>query len=149
MSQLRIAEFKDGSIIKASTKNPLWGTAMVIGESVTFNNGIMNVSKRIGFLRAPIAQLEALGLARDLDLNAKLTALGADTVKIVRQESITPFFEGQSPKINPTSQEVIKDHAGNPIFMQDVLVNTGSGESDSLVSRTAPAVAVAEAGDDA
>ena len=113
MNKLIVALFKDGSLIRKSTKKEGWGTVMVIGETITFNSGIMNVSKRIGFLRAPIEQLEALGLTEGQDINTKLSSLGADGVKIVRKESLEPFFEGQEPKKNPTSGEVIKDAAGN------------------------------------
>ena len=148
MSNLKIGKFKDGSVIKQSASKPEWASVMVVGETVGFNNGIMNTSRRIAFLRGRKAELEALGLHEGTDLNAKLASLGADTVKIVRKESLTPAYEGQQPKINPTTQEVIKDASGNPIYMQDVLVNTASGETDELISATAPAT-VAEAGDEA
>ena len=150
MSELRVAPFKDGQIIKPSTKKEGWGTAMVIGETVKFNNGIMNVTKRIGFLRAPIAHIEALGLAAGDDLNAKLKSLGSDQVKIVRKESLTPFFEGQEAKKNPKTEAVIKDAQGNPIYMQDSLVGLASGEEDELIQNaTATVAAASEAGDDA
>lgn len=138
------------SLIRKSTKKEGWGTAMVIQTTVKFNNGILNEQKRIGFLRAPLTQLEALNLSKGQDLNAKLLSMGHGGAKVVRRESIAPFFEGQTPKINPQTKAVVQDAAGNPIFMQDTLVDIASGEEDALVSSTATvAVAAGEAGDHA
>ena len=148
MSNLRIGKFKDGSVVKPSANNPEWGSVMVVGETVSFNNGIMNTSRRIAFLRGKLEALQALGLQEGTDLNAKLASIGADTVKIVRKESLTPFYEGQEAKKNPRTEEFIKDASGNPIYMQDVLVNTSALEGDELIATSAPAVH-AEAGDDA
>lgn len=147
MNKLEVIKFKDGSVIRKSTKKEGWGTIMVAQRSYGFNNGILNETTRIGFMRAPLPQLEALGLSAGQDLNAKLGSLGHGGAKIVRKESVTAFFEGQQPKINPKTKEVIKDAAGNPIFMQDTLVDIAKGEEDVLVSSVAtPVAAVAEAG---
>lgn len=150
MNKLIVSKFNDGTIIRKSTKKEGWGTAMVIQTTVKFNNGILNEQKRIGFLRAPLAQLEALGLREGQDLNSVLKGMGHGGAKIVRKESITPFFEGQTPKINPQSEAVVKDEAGNPIYMQDTLVDIASGDEDELIkSSVASAVTAGEDGDHA
>lgn len=148
MNKLEVIKFKDGSTIRKSTKKEGWGTVMVAQRSISFNNGILNEVTRVGFMRAPLAQLEALGLVAGQDLNAKLQSLGHGGARIIRKEQTTPFFEGQTPKINPKTKEVIKDTAGNPIFMQDTLVDIAKGEEDVLVSSVAATVAApaAEAG---
>jgi hypothetical protein len=146
MNKLEVIKFKDGSVIRKSTKKEGWGTVMVAQRSYGFNNGVLNETVRIGFMRAPLAQLEGLVLVAGQDLNAKLSSLGHGGANIVRKESTTPFFEGQTPKINPKTKEVIKDIAGNPIYMQDTLCDLAKGEKDELISSVATAV-VAPAGE--
>ena len=144
---MRIAKFKDGSLLKLSAKKD-YATAMVIEDKVSVNSGgFLNTSKRVAFLRGKTPELEALGLTDGCDINAKLKAIGGSSVKIVRRESTAPQFEGQNPKINPQTEAVITDDAGNPIYMQDVLVSAGSDEGDSLIS-TGVAEAISEEGDE-
>ncbi len=86
-----------GLVITPSKKNPEWGTVRVDSENTSFSNGMMNVSKRSAFIRGRIEHLTARGLR------------GGQTLpgKIQKQESFNPFYEGQSPKINPTTNEVV------------------------------------------
>lgn len=149
MQKLIVTKFKDGQLIRKSTKKEGWGTMMVIETKFKFNNGIPNEIKRVAFLRGEIAKLQAFGLKEGDDLNATLSSLGHCGVKIVRKESTTPFFEGQQPKINPQNKAVVKDSAGNPIYLQDSIVDNTSAEEDELLESVSTASVVAEAGDQA
>lgn len=150
MQKLIVTKFKDGQLIRKSTKKEGWGTMMIIETKFKFNNGIPNEIKRVAFLRGEISKLvKDFGLKEGDDLNAKLASLGHCGVKIVRKESTTPFFVGQQPKINPQNKEVVKDTAGNPIYLQDSIVDNTSAEEDELLAGVSTASVIAEAGDQA
>jgi hypothetical protein len=71
-------------------------------EELSFINsdGFLNRQKRVAFLRSDIETLKEY--VSSLNLKAGSTVPG----KIVVEESTTPYFEGQEPKINPTSGEI-------------------------------------------
>lgn len=96
-----------GEIITPSSNNPEWGTFRVDSENVSMNGGIVNVSRRSAFIRGKITDLQALGLRDGQVLSGK----------IQKQESFQPFWDGQSPKINPTSGETVLKN-GRETFIQ-------------------------------
>ena len=92
-----IAHPETGSVITASVNKPDYGTFRVDSVENTFKGGFMNRSKRTAFIRGLITNLESL------NLRAGQTLPG----KIIKRESFVPFFDGQNPKINPTTSEVV------------------------------------------
>lgn len=96
-------------VIVLGEKNPAYGSIMF--EEVAFTNagGFLNKQKRVAFLRSDVETLK--DYASSLNLKAGTVIPG----KIVVEESITPFFEGQTPKVNPTSGETIT-HGGNAVY---------------------------------
>ena len=92
-----IAHPETGLVITPSSNNPEYGTFRVDSENRSLENGFVNISKRSAFIRGRIVDLETLGL------KAGQTLAG----KIRRKESFHPFYEGQEPKINPTTKEVV------------------------------------------
>lgn len=111
-----------GAIITQS-KNPEWGTIRVDSMTKSFENGILNVSNRTAFIRGKIKDLEALGL------KAEEVMAG----KIIKQESFTPFYEGQKPKINPSTAEVVlKD--GRNVFLNYVYTSDVNAPTDVFIT---------------
>lgn len=53
-------------------------------------------------------------------------------VKIVVKESTRPFYEGQEPKLNVSTDEIVTI-AGRPIYMSQEVVDIDSEETDSLI----------------
>jgi hypothetical protein len=104
-----IAHPTTGLVITPSTKNPEWGTFRVDSTHTSFENGIVNVQKRSAFIRGPLVALNTLSLSA----NKKLAG------QIIKRESYAPFFEGQSPKINPRTQEVVLSN-GRETFLEYV-----------------------------
>jgi len=111
-----------GNVITPS-KNPEWGTIRVDSSTQSMENGILNVSNRTAFIRGKLVQLEALGLKAEQILPGK----------IVKQESFTPFYEGQQPKINPTTNAVVlKD--GKPLFLNYVYTSDLNAATDVFIA---------------
>lgn len=86
-----------GEVITQSSNNPEWGTLRVDSENKSFENGILNVSKRSAFIRGRMVDLQAMGFRDGQVLQGK----------IQKQESFEPFYDGQNPKINPSTNEVV------------------------------------------
>lgn len=107
-------------VIVLGEKNPAYGSIMF--EEVAFTNagGFLNKQKRVAFLRSDVETLK--DYASSLNLKAGTVIPG----KIVVAESTTAFYEGQTPKVNPTSGETIT-HGGNAIYR-----NSSIGAVDQL-----------------
>lgn len=91
-------------------------------------NGYINEQKRVAFVRMPNAVVSAFAKfagVPQLAKNAPIEEPVATTLKGVLQvqESFDPFYEGQSPKINPSSGEIIekdgKEIFRNTVFLSD------------------------------
>ena len=105
---VRVAKHPDtGNVITISEKNPEFGTIRLDAEQNVFSNGFFNVQKRTAFVRGRIVDLESLNLKDGQVL----------TGQIVRKESFEPFYDGQSPKINPTTNEVVLTD-GQPTYLE-------------------------------
>lgn len=86
-----------GLIITPSANNPEYGKFRLDQEVKVFSNGFMSVQKRTTFIAGRISDLETLKLRAGMVLRGK----------IIRVESFEPQYEGQAPKINPSTGEII------------------------------------------
>lgn len=86
-----------GLIITPSVNNPEYGKIRLDQEVRVFNNGFMSIQKRTAFVAAKIEDLESL----------KLRVGSIMEGKIIKIESFSPQYEGHTPKINPTTGEVV------------------------------------------
>ena len=84
-----------GEVITASKNKPEFGTIRVEESGLKITNGFANMKKRSAFIRGKIVDLKGLRAGQQLD------------GKIVAKESFEPWFKDQTPKINPTTSEVI------------------------------------------
>lgn len=139
MRKLIVITFKGedgakGPLMKDSTTSEGWATMLVMEESITINNGILNHRKRVGAIRDKKENLLALGLKEGDDLNA---VLGKEH-RITYFETVEPQYEGQQPKVNPRNQEVIKNSAGQPIYLSAKV--TEAGVEDQLIGNAKAAV---------
>ncbi len=131
MNKLEIIAHKDAAgqptvnAIKVSTKNPEWGTVLVMTTKVSVKDGLINESKRVGAFRAKLSTLNALGLVLGGDFNAALTKLDAKPHTIAVKETLAPQFAGHTPKMNPTTKEVVKNSLGQPIYYNAIVVEDG------------------------
>ena len=105
------------------------GSIMVESSEIHINNGFATESKRVAFINGDINVLGKLGLKVGSLLEGK----------IIVAESTTPYFEGQQPKINPSTKAVI-NHGGLPVYRKSTFV-TDLNAVDVLLTSD-PAVAV-------
>jgi len=97
MSQVKVVAHPTlGTVVTPSRKEG-FGTIRVDSVNKSMENGYLNIQKRTAFIHGKMEDLESLGLRADQVLRGK----------IIKKESFEPFYEGQNPKINPTTQEVI------------------------------------------
>lgn len=97
-----IAHPETGAVITESTTKPGYGTFRVDTETVTMEDGFVNISKRTAFIRGTMENLAKL------NLTAGKTLPGT----IIRVESFEPQYEGHQPKQYPPSSEF----AGEPVL---------------------------------
>ena len=99
-------ENKEGEVLKL-------GTIMVSQETFTGFSGIARVSRRVAFIT--VEEKMANALLPSLRDNSPFPVNG----KIIIKETTTPYVRKdgslQSPKINPTTGEVIT-YNGNPVY---------------------------------
>lgn len=77
------------------------GSIMIAQEKVTLNGGFMNASTRYAFLSGTVEFLESLIKRHKLEHGSDIPG------QIIVLESLNPFFEGQQPKINPSTKAPI------------------------------------------
>lgn len=117
MRKLIVIPFLTGEAIRDSKTSEGWATMLVMEESITINNGILNHRKRVGAIRDKKEDLLALALKVGDDFNKKLAEYGGKESRVVYTETLEPQYEGHQPKINPKTKEVIKNAAGQPIYL--------------------------------
>jgi hypothetical protein len=96
-----------GNVITVSPNNPLFGTVRLDSVETSFKDGFMNKSKRSAFIRGSIEDLESMNYRVGSVIQGK----------IIKIEGFQPFYPGQSPKINPTTSEIILTD-GKETFLQ-------------------------------
>lgn len=102
MSVKVVAHPVTGAVITESTKTAGFGTVRLDSESVSMENGFLNIQKRTAFIRGAMEDLNKLSLTEGKLLPGV----------IIKKESYQPFYEGQSPKIYPEGHP----QAGSPVL---------------------------------
>jgi hypothetical protein len=104
----------DYPFLGVNKSNPDYGYIMLTSECPVVVNGWARVERRVGRITNRVSDLinliKVTGLKEGDDFSAKVTP-----VMLRIKESTTPFYEGQEPKINPTTGE-IKLHKGQEIY---------------------------------
>jgi hypothetical protein len=115
-------------IIVRNANKPEEGSIMFQESHISLNGGYTNIQRRVHFQAGKIEDLKILCKEMKLKLGVGVTGY-----KILVKESITPFFEGQDPKINPTTLEIMKSQ-GKDIYRKTVLASVNSTETDELLA---------------
>ena len=85
--------------------NPEFASIRVDQETTSFEGGFLNKTKRVAFIGGRTEDLKALNFKAGKKMPGK----------IVVHEAISPFWDGQEPKINPETAEVLT-HNGQEIY---------------------------------
>jgi len=120
-------------IITINGNNPEWGFIMLRSNVMSITpNGFRNEEKRVGRYIARVEDLvkdvETFKLKEGDDFGKKVFP-----VKLVIKEQTEPFYDGQEPKINPSSGEVIT-HNGQEIYRNTFVQPLDSAEPDTVLS---------------
>jgi hypothetical protein len=102
-------------IINPSKTNPEWGTIRVESQTRT-NDG--NQEKRIAFTRMRMADAQVL-IDAGLLMDGKEVPMEG---KIIIIESLVPFYDGQTPKIDPNTHSKVL-YKGKHIYRQNIFVS--------------------------
>lgn len=113
MSTVRIeANKKTGELVTQNPNKPSYGSVMVRQEGeISLEGGFMNKSDRVAFIGGDYEALKSYVEQKGYKDGSEIKG------KIVIEESLTPFYEGQNPKINPETGEVLTK-GGQPIYRQ-------------------------------
>lgn len=134
MTNLIVTAFKDGTVIRMSTKTPGWATIMVVTEELTVaKGGLLVKNSRNGFLKAEVAQIEALNPVAGADLNALFKARNIAPQKMVIVESLVPSYEGQQAKIHPKTNAPILSVNGEPIYYETAIIAASDPRGDTRI----------------
>jgi len=111
-----------GAIITPNPNKPEYGSVRVDQEVKTFTNGFLNRTNRVAFIGGRLEDLNEMGFKDGQKLPGK----------IVVKEQLEPFYEGQGPKINPETDEVLTqdDH---PIY-RNTYYTENMNDQDMLLS---------------
>lgn len=148
---IKVRKFNDGSLMRQKEGSD---HASILLESTTLEigaNGYPNEVKRVSAWTGKKSIFDRLALSEGDDINAKLAGtFGAQAqICIAKKETSEPAYEGHQAKINPSTNEVIKDASGNPVYLQFLVMPKGT-EDELIASGEAVAESVqdsAEAGD--
>lgn len=96
-------------------------------------SGFMRKEVRSDFVKLPKALAEEMIASGTLKAGVPLKNITGQDSKIIIKESHTPFYEGQEPKINPTTGEIVLSN-GQPVYRRGFLTSDLSASDELLVS---------------
>jgi len=118
-------------IISVNNSNPEYGSIMLRSKSIELREGWLREVSRVGRISNRVEELvkivETYNLKEGDDFSAKVMP-----VKLVVKERNTPFYDGQEPKINPTTGEVVM-HNGSEIYRNTFVEPAGSDSVDEML----------------
>lgn len=128
MANLVKAQGQD-HLVMISKNNEEYGSIMLIEHKPTLNEqSFLTLEKRVGFIKGKVKDLNNLISVFNLSDGSVYPG-----VKLIVREAITPFFEGQEPKINPETSEIITDENNNPVYRYTYVVSDTSSDIDVRV----------------
>lgn len=123
--KLKVLQGEGKPLVNVNTNNPEYSTIMVGCNTPVINNGMLNIEKRRAFFTGKNVDIQSLveefGLKHGDDFPLDC--------KIIVEEATEPFFAGQQPKINPTTQEVVT-YLGAPVYRSSFIVDANSPRKD-------------------
>lgn len=101
-NSVKVAVHPETKLVVTPSKNkPEYGTMRVEETGMRFTNGFVNSTKRSAFIRGKIKDLASFYAGQELP------------GQIVARETRQPQYEGHSPKINPTTSELVLVNGAN------------------------------------
>lgn len=128
-NQVKVTKHPEtGAVVTPAPSNPDYGYVRVESKQLSFEGGFARMQTRSALIRMEME------LAQYFTENQILEG------KIVVKESLTPFYEGQTPKINPSNSDILHVN-GSPIYRTTEFV-TDANAQDVLLQHTNVATAI-------
>ena len=121
------------AVITQNPNKPEFGSIRLDYKTTSLSGNYSSVNNRSAFIHGRMEDLEAFGLREGQELVGK----------IIKKESFAPFYEGQQPKINPTTQETVLTD-GRPTYL-DFQYTEDPSAQDVWVDEEVEEIATAEA----
>lgn len=96
-----------GLVITQNPNKPEFGSIRLDYKTATLSGGFSSIGNRSAFIHGRMEDLEAFGLKAGQELVGK----------IIKKEKFSPFYDGQQPKINPTTNEQVLTN-GRPTYLE-------------------------------
>lgn len=144
MEKLNVITFKDGSLVKDSKTAGIIFFRVECKELKFVNNALLE-TKVSSNVRMKKELFEQLGITANADLNVVFAKVGVPAHKIVVKESLTPAYDGQSAKINPTTKQPMLTASGQPIYYNTEVVIDSPENQSVFISASSAVTATAEA----
>ena len=126
---------KDNKVVN-SKDGAEYGYIRVESTQTSFEGGFIQTKKASALIRGKVEELKALGMKEGQEL----------TGKIIHKESTTPSYDGQSPKINPSTGEVMNNN-GSPIYRESFFTANLNAQDELLANDKAEATVEAPSTD--
>jgi len=131
-------------IIAVNPNNTDFGSIMLSQTNFALNvGGFMNQEKRVTFISGRVDDLKNYVEQYKLTVGCDYSERTGIPHRLVVTESTTPYFEGQSPKVNPKTNEALHTADGELIYRRVSLVAENAENAvDSLIAHVPTAIAV-------
>ena len=96
-----------GLVITQNPNKPEFGSIRLDYKTATLSGGFSSIGNRSAFIHGRMEDLEAFGLTAGQELVGK----------IIKKEKFSAFYDGQQPKINPTTNEQVLTN-GRPTYLE-------------------------------
>lgn len=121
------------SILMVSQNNAEQAAIMLRQDTIGVNSqGFLTEEKRVAWFKGETVKLQklinTLNLKEGDNFSEKVTP-----VKLVIKESTTQFYNGQNPKVNPKSGDIITSN-GVPVYRQTFVMPVSSTETDVRIT---------------
>lgn len=123
-------------IITISGKNKEFGSIMLRQEKLVLSPGsnIANIQARVAHFAGTLENLESI--VENFNLKEGDNFNKIMPVDLVVEEQTEPFYDGQDPKINPSTGEIVT-HNGQEVYRSTFIAQKGEERTDQLL-RTDP-----------
>ena len=121
-------------VIAVNPNKEGFGSIMVEQKNHTIGlDGFCNVGRNVAFIAGELDNLKELVENTGITVGCDLSEVLGEPQKLVVMEQSTPWYEGQSPKINPKTNEVLADNDGQPIYRKVAVVAESAGINSTLI----------------
>ena len=131
------------SILMVSRNNAEQAAIMLRQDTIGVNSqGFFTEEKRVAWFKGETVKLQklinTLNLKEGDNFSEKVTP-----VKLVIKESTTQFYNGQNPKVNPKSGDIITSN-GVPVYRQTFVMPLASTDTDVRITGDTTSVVVSQ-----